>query len=342
MKKRKRIVFLLWNLKETFGCNRMAIEYAKRLSQKGYFVEFFSFLGGELKKEIKELNPHSFLSLLLRPRRIDTLVFTGYWPVAFLSLLVKARRKIYFIQGLDSLKEENLILKKFAELSYRLPFEKITISRFLKNEVEKYSPKPVWIICYPLNPIYFSKIDLARDKSLIPKERNKKKYKVLSVLSNYSFIKGPDLLAEVVKKLKERNKKLQFTLVSFEKKPYSNVFDKFISNPPLERLYREYLRSDIFLSTSRGEGFFLPALEAMASGCLVVMTDSGGIREYARDNFNCLLVKKPKEIVEKSLIETILDNNSLRKKLILNGLVTAKKFTWEKAIYQLEKILEQK
>jgi len=342
MKKRKKIVFLLWNLRGTFGCNRMAIEYAKRLNQNKYSVEIFSFLGGEIKKEVKKLNLHSFLILLLRQKPIDVLIFTGYWPVAFLSLLVRARRKIYFIQGLDSLREKNLILKKFAELSYRLPFEKITISKFLKNKVEKYSPKPVWIVCYPLNPIYFSKIDLARDKSLIPKERNKKNYRVLSVLSNYSFIKGPDLLTEVVKKLKERNKKLQFTLVSFEKKPYSNIFDKFISNPSLERLYGEYLKADIFLSTSRREGFFLPALEAMASGCLVVMTDSGGIREYARDKFNCLLVKTPKEIVEKNLIETILDNHSLRKKLILNGLVTAKKFTWEKAMYQLEKFLNKK
>lgn len=37
------------------------------------------------------------------------------------------------------------------------------------------------------------------------------------------------------------------------------------------------------------EGFYLPALEAMALGVPVVTADSVGSREYARDGYNCLL-----------------------------------------------------
>src|SRR6185436_10803566 len=38
------------------------------------------------------------------------------------------------------------------------------------------------------------------------------------------------------------------------------------------------------------QAFGLPALEAMACGAVSVLTDAGGIREYARHEENCLLV----------------------------------------------------
>lgn len=43
-----------------------------------------------------------------------------------------------------------------------------------------------------------------------------------------------------------------------------------------------YLDADVFVSTSVGEGFGLPALEAMAAGCLVVAPETTGLREFVR------------------------------------------------------------
>ena len=58
-----------------------------------------------------------------------------------------------------------------------------------------------------------------------------------------------------------------------------------------ERLRELYTWSDIFLSTpNRQEGTYLPGLEAMAAGSLVITPDAGGNMDYCRPGENCLLV----------------------------------------------------
>lgn len=52
-----------------------------------------------------------------------------------------------------------------------------------------------------------------------------------------------------------------------------------------------YVWSDVFLCTpNREEGMYLPGLEAMAAGSLVVTPDVGGNLAYCRPGTNCLLV----------------------------------------------------
>jgi hypothetical protein len=50
-----------------------------------------------------------------------------------------------------------------------------------------------------------------------------------------------------------------------------------------------YHWSDVFLATPLGEeGFYMPGLEAMAAGAIVVSSDAGGNRAYCRFGENCL------------------------------------------------------
>jgi len=58
-----------------------------------------------------------------------------------------------------------------------------------------------------------------------------------------------------------------------------------------EELRELYHWADIFLATPlEEEGFYMPALEAMAAGCVVLVPDAGGNMAYCRFGENCLKV----------------------------------------------------
>jgi hypothetical protein len=63
--------------------------------------------------------------------------------------------------------------------------------------------------------------------------------------------------------------------------------------------YRRYFISDVrgrFDGFANSEGFPLPIAEAMASGCVVLCRDTGGVREYLMDRVNGLFYKDITEI----------------------------------------------
>ena len=92
-------------------------------------------------------------------------------------------------------------------------------------------------------------------------------------------------------------------------------------------------RSMIFIHPSLVEGFGSPPLEAMACGCAVVVSDSIGIREYAIDGFNCLMVPTRDSAALANAVLKILKDEKLRSTLIKNGIETAKRFTYD-AMYK--------
>ena len=57
-----------------------------------------------------------------------------------------------------------------------------------------------------------------------------------------------------------------------------------------DELARLYSGARVHFDGSEFQAFGLPALEAMACGAVSVLTDVGGVQEYARHDENCLLV----------------------------------------------------
>ncbi|MEN8239888.1 MAG: glycosyltransferase [Actinomycetota bacterium] len=79
--------------------------------------------------------------------------------------------------------------------------------------------------------------------------------------------------------------------------------------PALRELYHW---SDVFLATPLPEeGFYLPGLEAMAAGALVITSDAGGNRAYCHFGENCLEVQMESPDSYVSALESLADTSDL-------------------------------
>jgi glycosyltransferase involved in cell wall biosynthesis len=114
---------------------------------------------------------------------------------------------------------------------------------------------------------------------------------------------------------------------------------QFIYSPTREELAELYATCDLFVSASWREGFGLPPLEAMACGAPVVLTDSGGVREYARPGENCLLVPPRDPPALATAMLTVLGDQTLSDRFRLAGPITAAEFSWTRAADRFEQAL---
>jgi glycosyltransferase involved in cell wall biosynthesis len=147
------------------------------------------------------------------------------------------------------------------------------------------------------------------------------------------FIRGAELVSE-------RIDRIELWVASKEDVEIeSTVPFKRLHRPTREELAELYATCDLFVSASWREGFGLPPLEAMACGAPVVLTDSGGVREYARHGENCLMVppRDPPALAEAMI--RVLTDPALAERLRRNGPPTAARFTWAGAVDRFEEAL---
>lgn len=98
----------------------------------------------------------------------------------------------------------------------------------------------------------------------------------------------------------------------------------YISNDDLPMLYRH---AHLFLFPSLYEGFGMPLLEAMASGCPIVASTAASIPEVTGEAARLVDPNDPDALAR--AMEELLSDEGKRKDLIGKGLERAGEFTWE-------------
>lgn len=88
------------------------------------------------------------------------------------------------------------------------------------------------------------------------------------------------------------------------------------------------------------EGFYLPALEAMASGCAVVCDDGIGNRGFCIDGETCLLVERDDVEAHVAAVERLLDDSELRERLRRQGRELARGYSLEEERVRFYDILD--
>lgn len=111
----------------------------------------------------------------------------------------------------------------------------------------------------------------------------------------------------------------------------------FVENP-----YAYMQRSDVFVLSSRWEGFGNVLVEAMACGCPVVSTNcpSGPAEILGNGEYGILVPVEDVEKMAKSIIK-ILTNKELREELSNKALKRAKEFHVEKAVEKYLQIFSE-
>lgn len=156
--------------------------------------------------------------------------------------------------------------------------------------------------------------------------------------SGYTWKGGADFL-KAIYRLKNQVD-FELTVSIPENAPFTSPFPCRIKSTAADQeLAQLYAEADLFVYTSYFEAFGLPPLEAMACGTAVVTTDCGGIRDYARNGENCLLVP-PSDIEQISTaIYRLLTKDTDRHRIATAGHTLAQAWSWQRTADQVEAFL---
>lgn len=248
--------------------------------------------------------------------------FPTYWSATQQSAL-----GLFFVQADErlmlSLSTLGKIKRRVAAAAYRLPLAWLTNSVWLRDRMGAEFNNQGTIVNPGVDLAVFS----AANRRPQPPEKLARRYTIVSV-GRALAIKGlPDLLAA----LETVSAQLPIALVLISQDDlkldaaYPIEIVRAQSDQEIAELYR---RADLFVYPSWFEGFGLPPLEAMACGTPVVTTDCGGVRDFAVDGYNTLVVppRDPDALAEAIL--RMLCQPELAATLARNGIATAANYTW--------------
>ncbi len=182
-------------------------------------------------------------------------------------------------------------------------------------------------------------------KKVFSKYRLKKPF--LLYVGNAFPYKNLDIILESIKFM---DKRIKFVVASSRSKFVDRLGERahelsiekrlittgFVSNEDLTVLYNQ---AEMLIFPSLSEGFGLPGLEAMASGCPVVCSNIPVFKEVYGDAAFYFDPKDPKDIAEK--INQLTENRNQREALVKKGFEQVKKYSWRKMAQETLKVYEE-
>lgn len=245
---------------------------------------------------------------------------------------------------------------KFGFSSAVYKAKKIIVpSKAVKDDLLSYyeiDPSRIEVTYEGVDEVFSSKFKVQSVKFILNKYKIKTPY-IIYTGSAYPH-KNLSKLIRAVKILNERyqlNEKLLLVLASsrsvfterlmeFIRSEDADDHVKFLGFIPDKDLAQLYKSARAFISPSFSEGFGLPAVEAMASGCPIVCSNIPVFREVY---FNAPIYFNPsqEEDIAKSINQVISLSKQERARIIQKGFDRAKQFSWEKMAEETLKVYEK-
>lgn len=201
------------------------------------------------------------------------LIFTHYATLP-LALLVPRQRRYFFVQGVEWNFVRNRLLsaglRRIVLGAYRSG-RVISANAFLSAQLadeglEVAFKAPIWA-----DPVFRGRPDAHRDIDF-------------ALMLRKGAIKRLDLCQRFIDLARARGfRVLAITPEDEIAEAMRSGVDELLLRPGAEQMRAAYERSKCFVLLSEHEGFGLPPLEAMGSGCVPVCRDSGGVQAFMTD-----------------------------------------------------------
>ncbi|VVM43332.1 D-inositol-3-phosphate glycosyltransferase [Pseudomonas fluorescens] len=287
-----KVTFVL-SVASLSGGIRVVAIYAKALSEMGHEVKIVSqpMPSIPFRRKIKSLLkgegwpatptiPSHLDGLGLDHRMIDKyrpmvesdipdadVVIATWWETAeWVNALSPAKGvKLYLVQGHE--------VFPFCPVdrvmaTYKMPLHKITISQWLADLMrEEYGDSDVSLV-----------ENSVEHQQFFAAPRGKQQRPTIGILFHETPLKGVDVALEVIAALEEKFPTLR--VIAFGSFPPTGAYKfpanlEFYLSPDQDSIRDLYSQCDVWLATSRSEGFNLTAMEAMACRTPVVSTRTG-------------------------------------------------------------------
>lgn len=176
--------------------------------------------------------------------------------------------------------------------------------------------------------------------------------KLILFLSRIDNIKGMDLLLPALKRVTEKRKDVILVIAGSGNPSFERQVRRWVADLGLDRFVmfcgfldghrkQAALRdADLFVLPSYHENFGIAAVEAMAAGLPVVISDQVGIHQEVRECEAGLVTRCDAGEVAEALLN-VLEDDSLRRRMGENGRrLVQEKFTWSRVGVELVKLYQ--
>jgi len=264
----------------------------------------------------------------------DVIISTWFETAFWISRLKPEKgAKVAFIQGYETLPE---LPRPEIDGAWRLPFQKIVISRWLKQlALDKFGDDSAAHVPNSVDTQQFN-----------APPRRMQAAPTVGFLANHSPFKGMKTVLAAVERMRQTILP-ELRMIAFGQDDLRGEFagipnSEFHFLPPQDRIREIYAKCDLWLCGSQREGFHLPPLEAMACRCPVVSTRVGGPEDIIVPGKNGYLVEIGDSAgLAEAACKVLMGGEETWKQLSDAALATATNYTWDDAAALFEAAAEK-
>lgn len=307
----------------------VAVKHAELLQRRGYDVTIISPEPFEKKDRdvVPWLNhpdgrlPVLFCKDSVLKGRFDKMVATMWSTVGFIKHYLNAGSRYYLVQNYETDFYVADAPERFdcsATYGYNPDLTYCTISEWCADWLrERYDKSDVRFARNGLDAAIFP--STTRDWT--------GKIRILIEGDSSSEYKNVDESFRIVDLLPKDRFEIWYLSYKGEPKKWYRV-DNYLKAVPHDEVGKVYGQCHILLKTSLLESFSYPPLEMMATGGAAVVLRNGGNAEFLEDGVNSLLFDQGEDEKAARLIWSVVEDDALRERLMVNGLKTAASRNW--------------